>query len=153
MKITGFNEVTVDGIKYDLSEKRIEIIKAECDRIRNSYITYGEVTFIVSITGPLHKHLMNLDFKIVDDKIKLGEVSFSINDKREYLFNDKGIKGTITEIKKEVTRLIEGCDPLITVDGVWFLSEYVELINYGKNLSDLRSQFIEKEMDKICQLK
>ncbi len=153
-EITAFNEVTVDGVKYDLTAKREEIIQEECGRYKHINIPYDGITLVSGATA-IRNYLKNLSFEIIGNNIKLGEVVFSSGElvKREYLFDNKMIKGTITEIKEKVTKLIEECDPTLEYDGIWICSKLFNGNINCKKLLCIKTSFINSEMDKICQLK
>ncbi len=143
MKITGFNEVTINSVKHNLGKKRIEIIENERNRIRE--FDYDGVS--LNIGQALSNHLSQLRFEIVGNQIKLGEVYFSVVvvNTHEYNFDGKLIVGTIEEIKEKVTKLIEEYDPIIN-NSIWICGN---LFNGGdRRLSSIKTFFINSEMEK-----
>ena len=141
MKITGFNEVTVDGIKYDLSEKRIEIIKAECDRVAYQYCGIN-----VNVKEAVYDYLSNRDFEVIDDVLKLGGVSVDIPCFREWWFYGKKMVGTDKELKEQATEILKGLG-LVIYGKVSLGSSSIQANGYV--FSEVKERLVNMEIQRI----
>ena len=119
MKITGFNQILIKGKTHNLSKLRAQIIEQECDR--------------------------------VGDTIKLGEVKVNVYDlmNQEYRVYGKVFKGTVEEIKKQVTRHLETMElKLSPGSGVWLGDNYV-ISQPNETFSETMARLIANEIRKV----
>ncbi len=140
MKITGFNEVTINGKKYDLSEKRREIIKNECNRIEDNPFCH--------VKDAVHKHLCSLEFKVIDGKLKLDKVIVDISHLkyREWWFHGIKLVGTSEEHKEQATEVLRRLD--LVIDGRASLGGSSIEIN-GEMVSGIKDRLVNMEIQRL----
>ena len=148
MKITEFNQILINNQTHDLSQIRAEIIEQECDRVGD--ITYDGVTF--SIKYGLAIYLRRCKFEVIDDNtIKLGDATINIPEliSHTYWLGDRLFKGTVKEIKEQVTKHLEGSDPEIT-SGSWVkLGNSQTGIYPDDTFLKIKTRLMKKEIEKI----
>ena len=151
MKITGFNQITIDDKVHDLSQIRAEIVEQECDRVGNLSITYDGEIFCTHVKYPLAYHLRHCQFEVIDDNtIKLGDAIINIPELINlcYWLDDRLFKGTVKEIKEKVTEYLEKIDPEIISGDIWFdTRRFIPKTN--ETFSEIKAHFIENEMNNI----
>ena len=152
MKITGFNQLIIGNTTHNLSKLRSQIIEQECDRVGDTYVDYGGIIFHANIRQALSTHLSQFRFEVVNDStIKLGEVKVNVYDlmNQEYRVYGKVFKGTVEEIKKQVTRHLETMElKLSPGSGVWLGDNYV-ISQPNETFSETMARLIANEIRKI----
>ncbi len=152
MRIIGFNQLSTTFEVIDLSKIRARIIEQECDRIGDVSVIYNGCTFHSDIRQALSTHLSQLRFEIVNDYIiKLGEVEVNVYHlvNTEYSAYGKTFKGSVEEIKKQVTKYLEKRNLMIGVGSdVWLGDNYI-VPTTNTTYLNVKTHLIENEMKEI----
>ncbi len=152
MRILGFNQLIVKGKTHNLSKLRSQIIEQECHRVGDVSTNYGGIIFHSDIKPALRTHLNQLRFEIVNEcTIKLGEAEINVSDLIDHEYREYGkiFKGTVEEIKKQVTKYLIGENLRPRPGSRFWLGDNFVISNLDDTITDVKVRLIDNEMRKI----